>query len=256
VTASKALLLKLNENLNILREREARYGADAPLPLLNQIADHQAAIALTEQLSRREISETEWQDGLKPLLIAIEIRSDEASRVLLGDIIEAMELREQIRAAAIAGNEAQLVERVMTLVERYVPDRGRQLPPAQQSVAKNVAELVLGQVGRVEPRTAGKYPENPAGYDAPLRDALADLMAEDSGLSAGLAVLLRQFESATKSGGTAGYEATVTGSGAIAQGPGAVAAGQGGLAVGGDVQGNINLTGWPRPQPGDNEEKS
>jgi hypothetical protein len=41
----------------------------------------------------------------------------------------------------------------------------------------------------------------------------------------------------------AGYHAEVHGSGAIAQGPGAVAAGEGGLAVGGDVKGDISITG-------------
>jgi hypothetical protein len=39
------------------------------------------------------------------------------------------------------------------------------------------------------------------------------------------------------------YQATLTGSGAIAQGPGAVAAGAGGVAVGGDVHGGIHTGG-------------
>ena len=44
------------------------------------------------------------------------------------------------------------------------------------------------------------------------------------------------------SGGTS-YQATLTGSGAIAQGPGAVAAGAGGVAVGGSVQGGVHIGG-------------
>jgi hypothetical protein len=47
------------------------------------------------------------------------------------------------------------------------------------------------------------------------------------------------------------YQATVTGSGAIAQGEGAVAAGAGGIAVGGNVQGGISVGG----QKPDEDEK-
>jgi hypothetical protein len=53
--------------------------------------------------------------------------------------------------------------------------------------------------------------------------ALLDLLKQH-GLSAGLS-----------------YQATLTGSGAIAQGPGAVAAGAGGVIVGGDVQGDVHI---------------
>jgi hypothetical protein len=67
----KETLSQLYENLNTLREREAKYGGNAPLDLLNQISDHQAAIALTEQAIRGELSETEWQEALKPLLLAV-----------------------------------------------------------------------------------------------------------------------------------------------------------------------------------------
>jgi hypothetical protein len=37
------------------------------------------------------------------------------------------------------------------------------------------------------------------------------------------------------------YQATVTGSGAVAQGEGAVAAGEGGVAIGGDVDGGVHI---------------
>jgi hypothetical protein len=42
----KAVLTKLQQNLNILREREAKYGGNAPLELLNQIDYHKSAIVL------------------------------------------------------------------------------------------------------------------------------------------------------------------------------------------------------------------
>lgn len=37
----KAFPCKLYENVNILREREAKYGGNVTLELLNQIDDHQ-----------------------------------------------------------------------------------------------------------------------------------------------------------------------------------------------------------------------
>jgi hypothetical protein len=40
-TDIKEHLLKLNKNLNILKEREAKYAGSAPLDLLNQIDDHE-----------------------------------------------------------------------------------------------------------------------------------------------------------------------------------------------------------------------
>ena len=65
-----------------------------------------------------------------------------------------------------------------------------------------------------------------AGQDAEVvrqAQALLDLLKEQ-GLAAGTS-----------------YQATLTGSGAIAQGPGAVAAGAGGVAVGGSIEGGIHL---------------
>lgn len=63
----KAFLIKLQQNLNTLREREAKYGGNAPLELLNQIEDHQTAISLTEQALNGELDEAEWREKLAPL---------------------------------------------------------------------------------------------------------------------------------------------------------------------------------------------
>ena len=49
MTDYKNTLLKLNQNLQILQQREAKYGINAPLELLNQINDHKQAIDLTRQ---------------------------------------------------------------------------------------------------------------------------------------------------------------------------------------------------------------
>jgi hypothetical protein len=49
-------LLKLTHNLNILKEREAKYASAAPLDLLNQIDDHEQALGLTQQAIDQNIS--------------------------------------------------------------------------------------------------------------------------------------------------------------------------------------------------------
>ena len=49
-------LLQLYKNLNMLQEREAKYGIDVPVVLRNQIDDHKAAIKLTEQLKAEQLS--------------------------------------------------------------------------------------------------------------------------------------------------------------------------------------------------------
>ncbi len=68
----KDFLRRLHENLNILQEREAKYGGNAPLDLLHQIKDHQTAVALTEQALQGDLDESEWRQALKPLLLAVE----------------------------------------------------------------------------------------------------------------------------------------------------------------------------------------
>lgn len=68
----KTYLIKLQKNLNILKEREAKFAGNVPLDLLNQIEDHEQAIVLTEQAIRDEITEVEWNEALKPLLVSVE----------------------------------------------------------------------------------------------------------------------------------------------------------------------------------------
>ena len=86
----KTFLAKLHKNLNTLREREAKHGGNAPLELLNQITDHEQAIALTEQAIEDEISEAEWREALEPLLVEIDKRGkvQEICQVNIGDVSE------------------------------------------------------------------------------------------------------------------------------------------------------------------------
>ncbi len=79
MTDPQTFLQQTYHNLNILKEREAKYAGNAPLDLLNQIEDHEKAIFLTRQRLDSLISEDDWHKALKPLVLAVEPRSDEAS---------------------------------------------------------------------------------------------------------------------------------------------------------------------------------
>jgi hypothetical protein len=86
MTDLKAFRIKLTQNLNVLREREAKYSGNAPLELLNQIEDHKTAIELIKKAMAGEISEAELEKSLEPLLVAIERRSAPFSTVTIGDV--------------------------------------------------------------------------------------------------------------------------------------------------------------------------
>ncbi len=80
------LLQRTRENLLILEEREAKYGGDTPLELLNQISDHQAAIELIEQALSTELTKTglnELRELLRPLLVASNIEQVDLDKLEL-----------------------------------------------------------------------------------------------------------------------------------------------------------------------------
>lgn len=66
------LLHRLQKSLNILQERQAKYGINASPDLILEIDDHLTAITLTEQFAAGHLTETAWRDQLKPLLVKIE----------------------------------------------------------------------------------------------------------------------------------------------------------------------------------------
>lgn len=116
MTDYQAFLLKLHQNLAILKAREAKYGGNAPLELLNQIEDHEQAITLTEQVKQDQLTEVEWRAALKPLLIAIDSRSGDAetvSSVTIGDI------EGGIHGSKIAGRD--IVENIFQIVNQTIP---------------------------------------------------------------------------------------------------------------------------------------
>lgn len=111
VTDFKNTLTRLNENLNILHEREAKYGGNAPLDLLNQITDHQAAITLTEQAITGELTEVEWREAIRPLLVAMNTRDGEAnvSNLTIGDI------HGSIIGSEIAGRDISIGQKIVNI---------------------------------------------------------------------------------------------------------------------------------------------
>jgi hypothetical protein len=206
VSDYKTFLSKLHQNLSFLREREAKYGGHAPLELLNQITDHQEAVTLTEQAISGDLDQAEWQAALRPLLVAIQARpgDETGSSVTLGDI------GGSIQDSTIAGRDVnQMTVTVINLLGQVTPDSSGRPEPLTQALT----DLVLKQVSALDPRTAQRYPQNPAGYTDPLRDALTELLAMDRGLAARLDALLTQYEQA-QSGDTI----TLSGTGNITKG--------------------------------------
>ena len=85
MTDYKAVLIRLNQNLHILQEREAKYGGNTPIELINQINDYKEAIDLTQQTINEELSEADWQQSLKSLVIDVNLISIISSQHLLKD---------------------------------------------------------------------------------------------------------------------------------------------------------------------------
>ncbi len=84
----QTMLKRFQDNLDILREREAKYAGSAPVDLLNQIADHQEAIRLVRQAMSGTISRAEMEEALRPLLVDIRDRTEQHPEwgVSIGDV--------------------------------------------------------------------------------------------------------------------------------------------------------------------------
>ncbi|MCP4543649.1 MAG: hypothetical protein GY832_41580 [Chloroflexi bacterium] len=143
---------------------------------------------------------------------------------------------------------------IIVILGKYALDKGVELGtkvgPKALDTAKEMFQIVMERVKGVDPRTAEKYPENPQGYQAPVKDILADIVQANAEFAAQLKTLLAQYDkeaqaNAVETGTT--YEALLDGSGAIAQGKGAVAAGEGGIAIGGNVGGDVIAGGHKKP---------
>ncbi len=115
----RQVLKRTHQNLQILREREAKYGGNTPLELLNQIRDHVQAIALTKQAIAGALSEVEWREAMQPLLVAIQDRAatSEICQVSIGDIAGG------IYNSVIAGRDVHI-----TFVQGAAPSKIEEKP--------------------------------------------------------------------------------------------------------------------------------
>jgi len=116
-------------------------------------------------------------------------------------------------------------------------------PVEGRSAAGEMFGLVLERVRKVDPRTADKFPENPEGYQVPMRDMLQETVEADPDFAAELKALVKDYDEAAQAHAAAtgtSYNAILEGSGAIAQGKGSVAASGGSVVVGENVGGSIS----------------
>jgi hypothetical protein len=219
MTDFKAFLSKLHQNLNTLREREAKYNNNAPLELLNQIADHEQAIALTEQAITGNLSEADWEENLRPLLVSVA----------------------PFRAA----------QSIVVILGQYAADQGAKLSQEVGSKAAATAgELLTTTLAHLRRQPTGaliaaEFEQDPVTYQKPLEKSLAEAIVSAPELAGQLKALLTQYGQASRQRAASSgprYQATLSGSGAIAQGPGAQAVGAGGVMMGGNVGGNV-ITG-------------
>ena len=131
MTNIQEVLIELNENLNILKEQEAKYGGAPPLALIHQIKDHQEAIALTEALSDGRIKEADWEESIHPLLVEVHRRSktDEVCQVKTKKI-------QQVIIGDIGGNisQSQFAGRDINIYQYNTPSPDTSAPtlPAQR----------------------------------------------------------------------------------------------------------------------------
>jgi hypothetical protein len=171
MTDFKRFLIRLNKNLNILQERQAKYGSNVPLDLLNQIEDHQAAITLTEQAIAGEISEVEWLAALQPLLIG---HSD-----WLG-----------INLA------------VHLVLSQYAVDQGAELAKvAGPGATENAGQVVKASLDHLRQTAKGdwlasEFEQDPETYQKPIEKELVAALKTNADLVAQLKTLLEQYHRA------------------------------------------------------------
>ena len=158
-TELKQFLATLQRQLNILNERKAKAGDNAPLELLNQIDDHKQAIALTAAALAGEITAEALEEQLKPLGLSL---SRGGTEIVSGDKVagDKFEVEKSFVKVVIEGTSPKLLLGVLAVVIlatylawlRFVPDK-------MPSHTFNVAVAEFGQVdaqGRVSSSEDGQ----------------------------------------------------------------------------------------------------
>jgi len=153
----KQKLATLHKNLNILREREARYAGNAPLDLLNQIEDHQRAIALVQAAIQGEITPDELEAELLPLNLAM----TPGPRVNLQDVKESF--------LAIGNGAKLIVNQALSAAEEAHKQKDYERAILAEAV-KNVA-MRLQQTATLHPAEESRHNPYKALLDYRLEDA-------------------------------------------------------------------------------------
>jgi hypothetical protein len=142
-----------------------------------------------------------------------------------------------------------LTASIVVILGKYALDKGvelgKEVGPKALDTAKEMFQVVLDRVKKVDSRTAEKYPANPEGYQVPMADAVEEATEADAEFKAQLQALLEKYEELAQAHAVATgrtYQATVSGSGGLAQ-DGSVATGEGGIAIGRDARGGIRHVG-------------
>ncbi|NJN93098.1 MAG: hypothetical protein HC875_02890 [Anaerolineales bacterium] len=150
VSTRQKQLEELTQNLNILREREAKYGDNVPLELLHQIRDHYQAIDLIKRGLAGQLSAAELDEALKPLLLALPngqvvnitaetyvAGNQTVSHVTFGDITGG------IHKSIIAGRDV-IIEQALTATEEALK--------AHEIASQRLAEGVIDYTRRLGER--------------------------------------------------------------------------------------------------------
>jgi tetratricopeptide (TPR) repeat protein len=212
-------LSRLHQNLAVLQERAAKYGADnAPLELVNQLADHHEAIALTEQARQGDLTEAAWREKLRTLLVDIGRRDGGGAAGrgdignVTGDIIGAIMAGGNITAGGdivtgVKGSQtaqgqgiAQVMGSGRATVNYYQLAAPAPIDPATLAAAhRRLAALPLDAIPPVATLPPGSrlpYPPNP--HFVGRADELRELARR---LKGGQTAVIGQIAAATGLGG-------------------------------------------------------
>lgn len=128
----KEQLATIHKNLNTLREREAKYGGNAPLELVNQIDDHLAAIELINEALAGRLSPDELTEELDRLNLAAI-----GPQVSVGDI--------ESSYVAIGTGAKMIVNQALSMVEEAKKQRDQEqtlLAEAVVNLARRLQQVV------------------------------------------------------------------------------------------------------------------
>jgi WD40 repeat protein len=155
----KSQLITLNKNLSILQERQAKYGGNAPLELVNQLDDHRTAIDLVQQALAGELTQAELEEQLAPLNLAL----GPGPQISMGDLESSF--------VAIGNGAKLIVNQALSAVEEARKQRDHE----QLLLAEAVINLATRLQQVVERKSRPDSLSNPY-------KALLDYRLEDAAL--------------------------------------------------------------------------